>query len=237
MSITKIARIAQCANFRGFRRGLSASSGTLSTSSMRVWGGSSSGSSAPLTGAYKPMGGVAVRGFAISDTIIGMAERGMSGNKEKQFREMMELMTTVPKWSLKSWKVSMDSQLNSWMMYVPGVSSSDEVKEIKEFTNILDAMSDHELENPDTIDGPAREKIAAKAGKPVDDITRMLFFYKQSLIICNWLQMKKKAGEALPENEQELQSMQSSDGRLGSIAKKVMSPRGKKTGRGRRLPF
>lgn len=199
---------------------------------------SSGSSTSSAMNAYNMVGrGISVRHFAISDTIIGMAERGMSGNKEKQFREMMELMTSVPKWSLKSWKITMDNQLNSWMMYVPGVSSSDEVKEIKEFTKILDAMTDSQLENPDAIDGPTREKIAAKAGKPVDDITRMLFFYKQSLIICNWLQMKKKAGEALPSNEQELQEMQSSDGRLGVIAKKVMSPRGKKTGRGRRLPF
>ena len=181
--------------------------------------------------------GVSIRHFAISDTIIGMAERGMSGNKDKQFKEMMDLMTNAPKWSLKSWKVTMDNQLNSWMMYVPGVSSSEEVKEIKEFTNILDAMTDSELENPDALDGPARTRIAAKAGKPVDDITRMLFFYKQSLIVCNWLQMKKKAGEPLPSSEQELQELQSSDGRLGGIAKKVMSPKGKKTGRGRRLPF
>ena len=175
--------------------------------------------------------------MAISDTIMGMAEKSMSGNKEKQFQEMMDMMTSVPKWSLKPWKKTMDSQLNSWMMYVPGVSSSDEVKEIKEFKNMLDSMSDAELDNPEAIDGPARAKIAAKAGKTVDDVTRMLFFYKQSLIIASWLQMKKKAGEAMPATEQELQELQASDGRLGNIARKVMSPKGKKSGRGRRLPF
>ena len=114
----------------------------------------------------------------ISLRLYRSVRKSMSGNKDKQFKEMMDLMTNAPKWSLKSWKVTMDNQLNSWMMYVPGVSSSDEVKEIKEFTNILDAMSDHELENPESIDGPTREKIAAKAGKPVDAITRMLFFYR-----------------------------------------------------------
>ena len=101
----------------------------------------------------------------------------------------------------------------------------------------IDAMSDKELDDPDTIDGKARERIAAKAGKTMDDVTRMLFFYKQSLIICTWLQMKKKAGESLPSSEQELQEMQASDGRLGNIARKVMNPKGKKCGRGRRLPF
>ena len=168
---------------------------------------------------------------------MGMAEKGLAGSKEKQFAKMLELMTGTTKWSLKPWKTTMDTQLDSWMMYVPGVSSSDEVQEIKGFKVLLDAMTDAELENPDLIDQSARTRIAAKAGKTPDDVTRMLFFYKQSLIICTWLKTKKKAGEVLPETEQELQEMQASDGRLGTIAKKVMNPKGRRSGRGRRLPF
>jgi|MDTB01.1.fsa_nt_gb hypothetical protein len=177
------------------------------------------------------------RHLAITDTLMGMAEKGLAGGKEKQFAKMLEMMTSSTKWSLKPWKTTMDAQLDSWMMYVPGVSSSDEVQEIKGFKVLLDAMTDAELENPDLIDQAARTRIAAKAGKTPDDVTRMLFFYKQSLIICTWLQTKKKAGEALPETEQELQEMQASDGRLGTIAKKVMNPKGRRSGRGRRLPF
>ena len=177
------------------------------------------------------------RHLAIMDTLTGMAERGMAGGKEKQFAQMLEMMTSTTKWSLKPWKTTMDTQLDSWMMYVPGVSSSDEVQEIKQFKVLLDTMTDAELENPDLIDQAARTRIAAKAGKTADDVTRMLFFYKQSLIICTWLQTKKKAGEAMPETEAELQEMQASDGRIGTIAKKVMNPKGRRSGRGRRLPF
>jgi len=177
------------------------------------------------------------RHLAIGETLISMAEKGMSGGKEKQFQEMLNMMTSETKWSLKPWKKTMDTQLDSWMMYVPGVSSSEEVQEIKGFKTLLDAMTDAELENPESINGAARERIAAKAGKTQDDVTRMLFFYKQSLIICTWLQTKKKAGEALPTTEAELQEMQASDGRLGTIAKNVMNPKGRRSGRGRRLPF
>ncbi len=35
--------------------------------------------------------------------------------------KMIELMVTQPKWTLKLWKSTMDEQLNSWMMYIPGM--------------------------------------------------------------------------------------------------------------------
>ena len=46
---------------------------------------------------------------------------------------MMEMMTATPKWTLRPWKKAMEGQLDSWSMYIPGVSGSNEVQQIKNF--------------------------------------------------------------------------------------------------------
>jgi hypothetical protein len=53
--------------------------------------------------------------------------------KDKQFAEMMDMMTATPKWTLRPWKKAMEGQLDSWSMYIPGVSGSTEVQQIKNF--------------------------------------------------------------------------------------------------------
>lgn len=47
---------------------------------------------------------------------------------------MLDLMLDEKDWTLNAWKKMIDNQLNSWMMYIPGVASgkeSDELKKIK----------------------------------------------------------------------------------------------------------
>ena len=44
---------------------------------------------------------------------------------------MLEVMLSGEKWSLRPWKKTIDDQLNSWIMYVPGVK--DEMKELSAF--------------------------------------------------------------------------------------------------------
>ena len=41
----------------------------------------------------------------------------------------------------------MEGQLSSWTMYIPGVSSSPEVEELKKFQEIVKCMSDSELDS------------------------------------------------------------------------------------------
>jgi hypothetical protein len=55
---------------------------------------------------------------------------------EKQFANMMEMMVSN-KWTLRPWKNAMESQLGSWSMYIPGVSSSNEVQQLKNFKGKL----------------------------------------------------------------------------------------------------
>ena len=109
--------------------------------------------------------------------------------EEKQFTQMLEMMISVPKWTLRPWKTTMESQLGSWTMYIPGVGSSNEMKEMKSFKDMIDAMTDEEIDHPlEKLNGTARERISRTTGKSTDDVTRLLFFFKQSLIVSTWLQ-------------------------------------------------
>ncbi len=180
-----------------------------------------------------------VRNMGITDKLMGMATSRLDKTKEEKFSEMLRLMVDTPKWTLKSWKTTMDSQLDSWTQYIPGVSGTKEMQELKSFKSMLDAMSAAELEDAQLIKGPQRERIARSAGKPVDEVQKLIFYYKQSVVIASWLQMKKAAKEPLPVTETDLHEMQAKDPRMKAIAQKVMME-GKKhvrTGRGRRMPF
>ena len=177
--------------------------------------------------------------MSITENLMGKATSVVDGRKEKQFKEMLDSMIKAPKWTLRNWKATMDAQLDSWTMWVPGVSSSNEVKELKSFKELLDACSPAELDNPALIKGPQRDRIATSTGKPLDEVQKLMFYYKQSVVIATWLQMKKNAKEKLPNTEVELNNMQAADQRMKTIAAKVMKGDSKhaKTGRGRKLPF
>ena len=68
----------------------------------------------------------------------------------------------------------------------------------------------------------------------MDEVATMLLYYKQSLIVAKWLQMKKKNNEPLPASDKELVAMQEVDKRVKTISMAVMFPNGmKRTGRRR----
>lgn len=106
-------------------------------------------------------------------------------------------------------------------------------------------MTDKELDSPTLIDIAAKERISRASSKPVDEISKLLLFYKQSLIVQEWLQLKytintihcnyppfylltvfkicfrKNNGETLPQSEPELRALQDNDVRLRAIANKM----------------
>ena len=68
-------------------------------------------------------------------------------------------------------------------------SEINEMKEMKSFKDMIDAMTDEEIDHPlEKLNGTARERISRTTGKSTDDVTRLLFFFKQSLIVSTWLQ-------------------------------------------------
>ena len=132
------------------------------------------------------------RQFGVMDSVMNFAGKQMEKKRDTQFLDMIELMITSPKWNLRHVKGTLDKQLKSWTMFIPGVKSADQTKQVQVFKDILDKMSDKELDFPETINGPIRDRIASSSGVPngVDEVNKLLLAYKQGLITQKWLQMK-----------------------------------------------
>eukprot|EP01035_Chromulina_nebulosa_P019429 gene19429-25307_t len=152
---------------------------------------------------------------------MGFANNRVEKNKEKQFNKMLNEMVSAEKWNLRHWKQSIESQLNSWVAYIPGVSNSNEMKDVKKFKTILDAMTPLELDNTELINGIAIERISKQSNQPVDVVGKMIYFYKQTLMIHTWLRLKQANFEKLPDSEIEMMEMQENDPRIQVIAKKM----------------
>lgn len=58
---------------------------------------------------------------------------------DKRFASMLETMLSGEKWSLRPWKKTLEDQLSSWLMYVPGMKDSSETKELNAYKGVRDA--------------------------------------------------------------------------------------------------
>jgi signal recognition particle GTPase len=171
--------------------------------------------------------------FGITDSIMGTVRDKMDDHKESSFKKMVEDMSNTPTWNMKKWKGTIEEQVNSWAMYVPGVSGSEQALKMKEILKVLEAMRSEELATPLTIKGAQKERIAISAGVTMDAVANMLLMYKQSLVVHEWLKLKKASGEPIPQTEAEMSNLQKNDTRLRKISMKIMMPRGqKRKGRG-----
>lgn len=103
---------------------------------------------------------------------------------------MVNLMTTQKKWTLRPWKQMMEEQLSSWLLYIPGISGSKEVTELKGMKEILDAMTNEELDSPDKINGKARERISTASKRSIDDVRMLLYAFRHSQIVFEWINLK-----------------------------------------------
>lgn len=50
---------------------------------------------------------------------------------------MLQMMLTTPSWSLKVWKVTIEEQLGSWALYLPGMKNTPEVKDTQSFEGVI----------------------------------------------------------------------------------------------------
>lgn len=73
------------------------------------------------------------RNLGITDKIINFATNTVEQTKEKQFATMVESMISLKDFTMRSYKESLDKQLTSWMMYIPGVSSQADTTQLKQF--------------------------------------------------------------------------------------------------------
>lgn len=58
------------------------------------------------------------------------------------------------------------------------------------FSDLLGAFNDQDLDNPTAIDFKAKERISRTSGKSIDEVSKLLVNYKQSLIVQQWLVLK-----------------------------------------------
>lgn len=57
-------------------------------------------------------------------------------------------------------------------------------------SEMLDAMTERELDDPLSLDVAAKERIGRATGKTVEDVSKLIQYYKQTLIMQQWLMMK-----------------------------------------------
>lgn len=131
-----------------------------------------------------------IRNFGILDNVVGYAGKKMEKKRDAAFIEMIDLMMSSKTWNLRHVKGTLEKQLSSWTMYVPGVKGAEQTKQVQTFKDVLDKMSDDELDHPEKINGPIRDRIAGTAGVNVDEVSKLLMAYKQGMITQRWLQMK-----------------------------------------------
>ena len=55
---------------------------------------------------------------------------------------------------------------------------------------LLDSLTEAELDNFELINGISRERIAKQTSKSVDDVNQLVFFYKPTRILSTWLKLK-----------------------------------------------
>jgi hypothetical protein len=60
---------------------------------------------------------------------------------EKQFQKMLDTMVKEEKWTFRLWKGVIEDQLSSWLMYIPGVSGSKDVEDMKGLKGELPLLS------------------------------------------------------------------------------------------------
>lgn len=51
-------------------------------------------------------------------------------------------------------------------------------------------MTEKELDDPLSLDVAAKERIGRATGKTVEDVSKLIHYYKQTLIMQQWLVMK-----------------------------------------------
>ena len=55
---------------------------------------------------------------------------------------------------------------------------------------MLDVMNVQEIENPEAFNGATKERTMKASGKTAEDFSRMLYVWKQTLVVYLWLQEK-----------------------------------------------
>ncbi|KAK8815755.1 hypothetical protein WA538_004879 [Blastocystis sp. DL] len=135
---------------------------------------------------------------------------------DKGFKELMEKFAAYDKFGMKEYKetfiwLSEKSGANGWKSYIPGVGKMEEVKEMKKYVSILEAMTPLQLAKPQTIKAPDRVKLAADTQLTVEYVNKVLRMYDQQNVMYKWIHMRKENNKPIPSTMSEMKDMMSRD--------------------------
>lgn len=54
----------------------------------------------------------------------------------------------------------------------------------------MDVMTEKELDNPDLLTGLVRTRISLKSGRTPEEVSKLIFYFRQTKVIATWLQEK-----------------------------------------------
>jgi signal recognition particle GTPase len=96
---------------------------------------------------------------------------------------------------------------------------SKDAEGLKELKVMLDAVTDEELDNPEKVNGIARERIAKT--KPVEKVRGLVFLHKNTRFYHLVLKMRKAPGDRMPTSPSEMNKMFEEDPRVKPIFQEV----------------
>ena len=76
------------------------------------------------------------------------------------------------------------------LLYYAAQGKQADVEQLKVYKAMMEKMNDAEMNDPMSINHAGKERISKASGKNVEDVSKMLFYFLQSSIMQEWLQVK-----------------------------------------------
>ncbi|KAK8824169.1 signal recognition particle protein [Blastocystis sp. ATCC 50177/Nand II] len=153
---------------------------------------------------------------SIKENLANRAEEKKQKTMDEGFKEMLQKLASYDTFSMKEYKevfiwLSEKSGANGWKSHIPGVGKMEEVKEMKKYVSILNAMTPLQLAKPQTIKSPDRQKLAQDTKLTVEYVNKVLRMYDQQLVMYKWVHMRKQNSKPIPTTVAEMKDMMSRD--------------------------
>lgn len=126
-------------------------------------------------------------------------------------------MANAEVWTLKLFADSINDSLSGWQKYMPGVSDTKQVKQIKEAQKVVLAVrdaigGDATAEDLNRLGRKEKLKASLKAGVSLDDLNVLITQFSFQSLMQQMLRKRKLSGKSIPKEEGEMKAMLQADG-------------------------
>jgi len=158
---------------------------------------------------------------SIFDRFTGkMVERNEEKAKEN-FSKEMEKMLNTDKFDLSHFISELDVGLSSWRAKAANLTGSNEdLKQLQDTKAMLESIQQvvgNKALNGRVLDRRSKIKIAAKAGKNVNDINVAVDSFMKMQSMHKWLKERQARGDPLPQSQEEAQQLMQMDMQNGKM--------------------